>query len=379
MAAVDVLEGQDVPAESHPWEVQPNPQFDYIEDDDWLAKGITTVDELNGLTLPLLTQLREFEFFRFFAVDLLSSCSYMPTHDEPCGLDACDIEPAEDVPQRMIDRDENEYEFELDSWARWDMPSDYSEYYDLKEHPEGSTGYDGSRIWRFIHQKICFQLGLDEPVNRWKRDYNRAISGMHASVSASIVGAIAKTDEAEALVQYRRRLRDEPGAISNLYFTYMLSLCAVKDAAERLENCEYLGEGAEVRPIVKELIRGTTLAADPAVQQAAFHLREHASTPACSAWKARLRTRDLLRVMNCLECNLCRLHGKVTALGLAATLQCLLGFTGRGEEGCNRDSDPYSLHRVEVAALIATCAKFGDSIATVQQMRALDAAGGEDS
>ena len=165
-------------------------------------------------------------------------------------LDACEIEPTEEVPSRIRERDEDEYEFELDSWARWDMPSDYTEYYDLEQvcpplHsipsstgeplsctrvgfygtrvqvPEQNTGYDGSRVWRFIHQKICFQLHLDDPGNRrdtpeihprytrdapqrcaralnitprvaspprvrWKRDFNRAVAGLHAAVSASI-------------------------------------------------------------------------------------------------------------------------------------------------------------------------------------------------
>ena len=32
--------------------------------------------------------------------------------------------------------------------------------------------------------------------------------------------------------EYRRRLRDEPAAIANLHFTYMLALCAVSAARE---------------------------------------------------------------------------------------------------------------------------------------------------
>ena len=70
-------------------------------------------------------------------------------------------------------------------------------------------------------------------------------------------------------------------------------------------------------------------------------------------WKARLRTRDLLRVMNCVQCNVCRLHGKVAALGLATGLQILLGTEGDG-------GDVDSLHRVEVASLITLAAKFSE-------------------
>jgi hypothetical protein len=38
-------------------------------------------------------------------------------------------------------------------------------------------------------------------------------------------------------------------------------------------------------------------------------------------WKARLRTRDLLGIMNCVQCNVCRLHGKVASLGLGVAFQ----------------------------------------------------------
>ena len=77
--------------------------------------------------------------------------------------------------------------------------------------------------------------------------------------------------------------------------------------------------------------------------------------------------------MNCVQCNLCRLHGKVTVLGMAAALNVILGFGGRGEE-CNRPPDPTSLHRVEIAALVTTCAKLSASIATVERMRLIDEA-----
>ena len=56
------------------------------------------------------------------------------------------------------------------------QPSDFAEYYDLRENPEDDTGYDGSRVWKFIHNKICFNEGLDEEEFAWKRDFNRAMA-----------------------------------------------------------------------------------------------------------------------------------------------------------------------------------------------------------
>jgi len=132
-------------------------------------------------------------------------------------------------------------------------------------------------VWRFIHQKICFQLHLDDPANRWKRDFNRAVAGLHAAVSASIVRDIRASDPAEALVQYRRRLRDEAGAITNLYFAYMLTLCAVHNSRGRLDVCNYIGDGETVQPTMRELTSTPLIACD-AVQSAATSIQEHSSS-----------------------------------------------------------------------------------------------------
>ena len=170
--------------ESHDWETSQTP-FDYSQAADWLAEGVEGVRSQNPTMLPLLTRLRDFEFFRYFAVDLLAGCSYMPPQDEPCGLDACESDPVDDEgPDGMRERDEDEYEFELDAWARWDMPSDFTEYYDVTALGEGNTQYEGSRVGKFIHQKICFQRDLEALEHGWTRAFNRAIAGMPAAVDA---------------------------------------------------------------------------------------------------------------------------------------------------------------------------------------------------
>ena len=140
LAADAIAPEPDFVRQPHSWESAPNPQFDYDEDSKWLTEGIDAVRSQNtDVLLPLLSQIRRRPFFRVFAVDLLASCSYTPTHEEPCMLDACEIEPTDEVPPRIVERDEDEYEFELDSWARWDMPSDYTEYYDLEKVHEMNT------------------------------------------------------------------------------------------------------------------------------------------------------------------------------------------------------------------------------------------------
>ena len=304
-----------------------------------IHEGMDTCRTHNHEVLPLLEKLVEHDFFTFFGVNLITPCMYFPTEEDPCELDRCEIRASRDrdVPAALRKRDLEEYDFALDGWVRKDMPSDFTEYFDLRECLPRNTGYDGSRVWRFIHNKICFQKRLEDRGFGWKRDFNRYVSGMHAAVDCEILASIGETEEGR--IEYRRRLRDEPGSIVNLYFAYMLTLCALRDCRERLNKCGYLGDD-DVQPLMRALTGADLLSSEP-VQRAAENLRRHATSPNATMWKFRLRTRDLKQIMGCVQCNLCRVHGTVMALGCGATMQVLLGDDGRG-------GDPLKLDRVQV-------------------------------
>lgn len=89
-------------------------------------EGIEKVKKANPTLGPLLQGLREQKFFRYYAVDLLSSCTYFPTVEYPCEMEKCDVENAEDVPESFRERDQREHNFRLDGWVRWDMPGETS-------------------------------------------------------------------------------------------------------------------------------------------------------------------------------------------------------------------------------------------------------------
>ena len=270
------------------------------------------------------------------------------------------------VPTNIRDADFQEHDFELDGWARWDMPS--NDYYDLEEFPEGYTGYDGSDIWGFIHEKIAFK-GYDYNDDHWKADFNKAVSGIHSLVSAQITRGIQEkidakeefTDEEvwrDPKAEFERRLSnggEEPMAMENLYFAYMLFLSAASKAKDKLlADCKNGSIDAQSAEILKGFLALPVLC-DPAVEVAKEKLHDHALQSQNNLWEARMRTRDLLRIMNCVQCNKCRLHGKVAMLGLSTALQIHLGRTGEGV-------DPNRIHRVELAALLTTITKFSKAI-----------------
>lgn len=318
------------------------------------------------VVLPLLKEIASQDFFSYYAINLITPCMYFHMELEGCDLDRCDIKSVRDrdVPPAILARDISECGFTIDGWCRKDMPSDFTEYFDLRTCQTRNTGYDGSAVWRFIHSKICFTNRLEEPGSSYKRDYNRAVSGMHSAVSAEIIANMGDTEEGRA--EFRRRLRDEPGAISSLYFAYMLTLCALSECGARLNSCEYLGDDEVVRPLMQRLTQAGLLN-NAAVYRAAENLRAHAASETAEVWRMRMRHRDLKQMMGCVECNLCRVHGTVMCLGLGATLQVLLGSDGRG-------GDPLALDRVQMAALVTTAAKFGAACETVERFSEMDVA-----
>lgn len=277
------------------------------------------------------------------------------------------------VPSEIRAIDRAEYDFELDGWGRWDMPSD--DYYDLQAFPESYTGYDGSEIWQFIHERICF-AGCDED-DTWKADFNKAVSGLHAMVSAQVtIGIQDKLESGEAFtdaevwrdpkVEFERRLGvngETPLAMENLYFCYMLLLRAVKQSRERLlQDCSSGKIGPETSEALQAVF-ASSLMEEPAVDVAFNRLHDHAVNGSKETlWEARMRTRELLRIMNCVQCNKCRLHGKISVMGLSTALQILVGRSGTG-------GDPKRIHRVELAALMATLHKFATAVQFCNEMQ----------
>lgn len=254
------------------------------------------------------------------------------------------------------------------------MPS--NDYYDTEEFPEGYTGYDGSEVWNFIHHKICFSDNSGSSTEKWKADFNKAVSGVHSVVSAQVIRGIQEKVEAgeeftaeevwrDPQVEFDRRLSpngETPLAMENLYFAYSLFLSAVSKAQPKiLADCQsgiIDGTTAETMKAFLNL----PLLKDPAVTGVAQALQQHAKESPANLWEARLRSQDLLRVMNCVQCNKCRLHGKVAMMGLSTALQIHLGKDGNG-------IDPMQLERVETAALVSTLYKLSRAVDFCQKMR----------
>jgi len=316
---------------------------------------------------------------------MLASCEYIPQELFECYTESCEIYPVDDdeVPSDIKSSDLEQHAFELDGWARWDMPSE--DYYDTLQFPEDYTGYDGRDVWGFIHDRIGFHeeealLEDEYDADCWKADFNKAVSGLHAMVSAQVVRTMIEklqdtgeldpesyqwTDPVE---EYERRLGangETPEAVENMYFTMMLLLSGVRAARERLlQDCDSGSIGDEETCETLRSILTHPLMDDPSIDAASRRLKNHALQDSNNLWEARMRTRDLMRIMNCVQCNKCRFHGKISTLGLSTALQLTLGNQGTG-------GDVADIKRVELAALVTTMGKFASGIELCYEMQSL--------
>eukprot|EP00934_Nitzschia_sp_Nitz4_P000887 Nitzschia sp. Nitz4//scaffold288_size23661//22263//23444//NITZ4_008473-RA/size23661-processed-gene-0.47-mRNA-1//-1//CDS//3329545809//887//frame0 len=338
------------------------------------SEGAAAINAANEDLLSYLQTLRTFPDFSLFSIDILASCEYMPQELQECYTRMCEVYPVDDdqVPNRIRETDLLECEINIDGWARWDMPG--NEYYDMHQFPEGYTGYDGSLIWQFVHEKICSpEYNYND--NHWKADFNKAVSGLHAVVSAQVVRGIeSKIDSGELSTEkgnwidpeqeFERRLSPtgmNKYAIENMYYTYMLFLSAIAKVRDRfLVDCTSGPLDKAVEPTLTQFLDHPVFA-ESAIHGPSDKLLSHAKGASNTLWEARMKTRQLLRAMNCVQCNKCRLHGKVAMMGLATVLQIHLDNQETGTR-VNR------INRVGLASMIATMQKFARAVQLCQRM-----------
>lgn len=353
-----------------------------------LAELIADLGAADLNVLSNLEELRSFKFFSLYSIDMLANCAYIGGAVDECEFDACEVLPEEPAPLDLLERDGGERTFELDAWARFDLPSE--DYYDLEAYPEGYTAYDGSHVWRFIYDNLSFAgstkarrtciggICPEDDENGWRAVFDRSISGMHASIACHVVDDFSEDDD-ECLAEFRRRLQPEahPERLRNLNFAFSLVLTALREARGALGSYAFEpGDAAldgELRDKVRTLVSASLLD-EPALSKMAPLLREGAvmATECVLAtddesgdefvdetgiWQMRQRSRAMLRAMDCVQCGACRLHGKVAWLGIATAMRIIYG-----------DTSSKPLARVEVAGLITTLAKLGTAVRFAEEM-----------
>lgn len=294
-----------------------------------------------------------------------------------------------------------------------------SVYINMALNPEGYTGYEGEethRIWRAIYEENCFlgtnsgsgntgngksgtgngndpaavaapASGLMRPARSAdfasmcfeQRVFYRVFSGLHASISTHIsnnypIGAVDPMLDLHSpencgligpnVTQYQYRLGNHPDRLENLYFAFIFMLRAVNKASATLRAYNYTttngARDTELAALVDETLSTPLLSGCSSA--ASFDESSMFSTAQGASLKHQLRSafRNISRIMDCVGCEKCRLHGKLQILGIGTAIKVLF----------KEPHAPLALERNEVMALITTLAKFSHALHVVHEFEA---------
>jgi len=284
----------------------------------------STEEEQEQRLFSALRELREFGFFALYRLNLFGTCSLLCQVEEQCDM-RCEVEPVNAVPPWLEERDQADFRYELDGWSRFDPPAEQTEYYSLSMYAESNTGYDGRDVWELIHDKICSSESSSHSAGP-HGILNAAVSAMHTSIAAHIVTDMR---EAEKAPEFARRISDKPEYLAALVSTRAFVLAALQSCSEALLAYDYGDEADEIMPRLQCILNTPSHVA-----------REALAIPANTV-EIRLRLRELCTAMDCVQCNACRIHGKVASMGLATAFRVLW----------SSDASK-NLSRVEVGSLV---------------------------
>ncbi|CAI7856183.1 unnamed protein product [Closterium sp. NIES-53] len=350
-----------------------------------------TVDELNSHVLqPLLTQLVNTTFFKYFKVRLWCDCPFWPDdgmcHSRDCSVGECkddevppalrcpsppapsllpadvdeprdaDLDPSADESasaesaagsvDRTVDRSAFQAWVEADNpWTSDDESDTASQVYvNLALNPERYTGYGGDsarRIWQAIYQESCFQDGTKDECTE-RRVLYRLISGLHQAISvhvaASQIWDSAAGQWGPNITIFHHRVAKFPERLANLYFTFLFVLRAATKAADFLSRASYdTGnplEDHQTSALVQQVVRNERLqAACPLPFDEARMWRGDEGPQLKQTLQGHFRNISL--IMDCVGCERCRLWGKLEILGLATALKILFSVDGNGHGNGN--------------------------------------------
>lgn len=295
----------------------------------------------------------------------------------------------EKVAQLERGNETEECEFEEDLPTYWvDMCSgDHAKGMSLEDvnlikNPERNTGYNGSHIWQAMYDENCFEVGSSMPRGRFASDASmcyeervlyRLLSGWHASTSISIAknfyapGTKQKGQWAPNLERFMKDIGDHPERAKNLHFSFVVLLRAVRKAAPFLQSYAFhTGDDKEDRKtkmLMSRLLDSQLLSLCSPLFEAFDETRlfRSSSTEQRSQLKRQFKSvfRNITELVDCVQCQRCRLHAKLFSLGLGTALKILLSPEDLISTTTSRD---------DVVALVNILWKMSDSLEDVRLM-----------
>ena len=267
---------------------------------------------------------------------------------------------------------------------------------DLTLNPERNTGYNGTHIWRAIYEENCIDLDgfMDQPMCYEERVMYRLLSGLHASTTLSIAKNYYPPNkrkgrvgwESNALYFYEQ-FGDRPEYIRNLHFSYVVLLRALKKAYPILNKYEIrtgnIVDDETATILLRRLLDSSILKSCNNVFAAfdeSLMFRQKEDEAPLSDVEAESKSKfptgsqqvvtlqqnfkgvfhNISSILDCVQCQQCKLHGKMAMLGYGTALKILFMT--------NEELIASSLSRNEIVAFVNTIAKMSEAVRDVREL-----------
>ncbi|KAJ3983831.1 endoplasmic reticulum Oxidoreductin 1-domain-containing protein [Lentinula detonsa] len=354
-----------------------------------------TVESINNELYDSLHHLLQLPFFKYLQIDLYRGCPFWED-DATCTESTCSIvNVAEsEIPEEWRTKTLSKVDpvgglyHQLDGCYYRD--SDFcfledpqlGEYYDLTTIPERYTGYTGSsphQIWQAIYEENCFtprDSTLEEGEEKCLEEkvYNKIISGLHASISTHICLDYLNqaTGEWGPDIQcYIARVASHPERLEYIYFNTVLLLRAVSRMTPYLKQYDYFHGISQTE--IGEAKRSLERVVDIAQHVGKFDESQMFNGLDANSLREDFKAhfRNVSRIMDCIECDQCRLWGKVQTAGLATAMKILFELDENVFNFVPSSSSETVIQRSELAALFNTLNRFSESIQAATQFTAM--------
>ncbi|QEU60739.1 Ero1 [Kluyveromyces lactis] len=352
------------------------------------------INEVNKNIRPQLLSLVQSDFFKYFKLDLYKECPFWSDNNGYCVNRACAVDVVEDwdsLPEywqpeilgnienattditddecsfldELCDKPRFETEKDIEYCDTNDFNSQHSVLVDLTANPERFTGYGGeqsSQIWSSIYKENCFSLG-DENQCLAKDAFYRLISGLHASIGTHLSNEHLNTETGKwepNLELFMTRVGNFPDRVSNIYFNFAVvakALWKIRPYMNELGFCNAYNED------VKGMIDGVVSQLDSKVFNEDLLFHDEVSGQLKDDF--RIRFKNVTKIMDCVQCDRCRLWGKVQTTGYATSLKIL--FEMDNDDDVARQHVVDKLTKYELIALFNTFDRLSKSVEAVNR------------
>eukprot|EP00804_Cyclotella_cryptica_P026396 CCRYP_008086-RA/>CCRYP_008086-RA protein AED:0.16 eAED:0.16 QI:143/1/1/1/1/1/2/77/1262 len=244
----------------------------------------------------------------------------------------------------------------------------------LQANPERNTGYNGTHIWNAIYQENCLAVdgSSDAPMCYEERVLYRLLSGLHTSTTLSIAKNYYPPSKKKGRVNWEPnpqyfidKFSDSPEHLRNLHFSYVVLLRALKKASPFLYNYEIktgdILDDEMATILLRRLLDSTILRSChdvfTAFDENLMFKDKDSSIRLQENFKGVFH--NVSSILDCVQCQQCKLHGKMAMLGYGTALKILF---------LPEDIIPMSLSRNEIVAFLNTIAKMSESVREVREL-----------